>query len=148
MVGEVRVVAGEHEDGVVEPRLLSGIPEEPADGHIRIADALVDLDALLGETVFVLLGHHIRMVAAGREDGSHERLVHLRHFRGVVLQERFIPDGPCAIEIIFATEPLVVIEVLTPIILLETCGARKGLESHGASLGTVEESRLITLGGE
>ncbi len=148
MVGEVGVVAGEHEDCVAEPRLAPGIPEELAESHICIADALMDLDALFGEAVLVLLRHLVWMVAAGREDGGHERLAHLRHLCGVVLQERLVPDGPRAVEILVAIEALVVVEVLTPVILLEACGACKRLEPHGAALGTVEEGRLIALGCE
>ena len=77
MVREVGVVAGEHEDGVLEPGLFAGRLEELADGHIRITDAFVDHDALFRKSLFVLFRHHVGMMAAGGEDGRHERLLHL-----------------------------------------------------------------------
>ena len=116
------MVAGEHEDGVVEPRLTTGFFEEPSNSHIGIADALVDDDALFGITLLVLLWDGVGVMTAGCEDGCHEGLFHLRHFCGVVLQEGFVPDGPHAVEIGIATKARIAIVVLTTIIVLESCG--------------------------
>lgn len=143
MVGEVRVVAGEHEDGVLEPGLAAGAAEELAEGHVGIADTLMDLDALLGEALAVFLGYDVGVMAAGGKDGSHKRFLHLRHLGAVVLQEGLVPDGPGAVELLFAAKALVAAEVLTAIIVFESRAAGEGLESHGTALGTVEEGGLI-----
>ena len=146
VVGEVRVVAGQHEDGVLEPVLATGFLEEPAKGHVGIADAFVDLDAFLGEAVPVFLGHDVGVVAAGREDGRHEGLAHLGHLRGEVLEEGLVPDGPGAVEGVGTLETVVGLEVLTAVVLLEARSSGEGLEAHGASLGAVEEGRRVALG--
>ena len=145
VVGEVGVVAGEHENGVVEPRLVAHPLKELPEGHVGIADALVDDKTLFGEGLLIFLGHHIGMVAAGGKDSSHERLFHLRHLSGIVLQERLVPDGPRAVEIVIATKTGISIEVLTTVIILKTCGLSEGLEPHRATLGTMEEGCLIAL---
>ena len=103
----------------------------------------MDDDTFLGVDILVFLGNDIGVMAAGGENGRHERLLHLRHLRGIVLQERFVPDGPHAVEVTIATEALVFVIILTTIILLETCCARKSLESHRATLRSVEEGRFV-----
>ena len=130
MVALVRVVAGQHEDGVLEPRLAAGLLEETAQSHVGVADALVNLHALLGEAVGVFLRNLVGVVAAGGEDGGHEGLLHLVHLSAVVLQERLVPDGPKAVKVIMSAEARVVLEVLTAIILLEAGLAGKCLKTH------------------
>ena len=103
----------------------------------------MDLDALLGEALAVFLGYDVGVMAAGGKDGGHERLLHLRHLGAVVLQERLIPDGPGAVELLFAAKALVSAEVLTAIVVFESRAAGEGLESHGTALGAVEEGGLI-----
>ena len=103
----------------------------------------MDDDALFGIDILVLVGNNVGMMTAGREDGSHERFLHLRHLRGIVLQEGLVPDGPHAVEILVTAETLVVVIVLTSVIFLETRGTREGLESHRTALGSVEEGRLV-----
>ena len=76
MTAHVGVVAGEHEEGVLEPGLLGSRLEEAADGLVGITDALVDFKALVRELLAVLLGHDERMVTGGGEDGRHEGLLH------------------------------------------------------------------------
>ena len=144
MIGEVCVVAGEYEDGVVEPRFAAHFLKELADGHIRIADTFVDDDALLRILGFVFLGDDVGVMTAGGEDGCHEGFLHLRHLRGVVLQERFIPDGPHTVKVLVTAKACVCIVVLTSVVVLKTSSARECLESHRTALGSVEESRLIT----
>ena len=56
MITLIGVVAGEHEDGVAEPRLPTRLAEETAQRHIGIADALLDGQMLLGELCLILLG--------------------------------------------------------------------------------------------
>ena len=145
MVAQVGMVAGQYEDGVLEPRLVARLLEELPNGHIRVADALVDLNALLGIHVLVLLWHVVGVMAAGREDGRHEGLFHLRHLRGVVLQEGLVPDRPHAVEVVVTAKARVVIIVLAPVVLLEACASCKGHEAHRTALGTMEEGRLIAL---
>ena len=64
---------------------MTGSLKELTDGHIRIADTLVDNDALFGEGSFILLWYRIGMMTAGGEHSCHEGLLHLRHLRGIVL---------------------------------------------------------------
>ena len=137
------MVAGQHKDGVLKPWLTTDALEELADGHVGIADAFMNNDALFGIDILVFIRNNIGMVTAGREDGSHERFFHLRHLRGIELQEGFVPNGPHAVEILVTAETLVVVIVLTSVIFLETRGTREGLESHRTALSTVEEGRLV-----
>ena len=53
------MVAGKYEDGVVEPRFAARLLKELPDGHVCIADAFVDDDALLGILRFVFLGDDV-----------------------------------------------------------------------------------------
>ena len=102
-------------------------------------------DALLRIDILVLLRNDKGMMAASGEDSSHERLLHLRHLGTVILQERFVPDGPRSIEISLPTKTAVGFVVFAPVILLKTCAACKSLETHRAALGTMEEGCLIAL---
>ena len=104
MVAEIGMVAGQDKDGIAEPRLTADCLEEFADGHIGIADALVHDDTLFGELLLILLWNTVGMMARCREDCCHERLLHLRHLGGIVLQERLVPDGPCAVVVVIVTE--------------------------------------------
>ena len=145
MIALVGVVAGEHEDGVAEPRLPTRLAEEAAERHISIANALVDRQLLLFVDVAILLGNLERMMRRSREDSSHERLLHLRHLRAIVLQERLIPDAPMAVEVGIAAETTVGSIVFTAVILLESHLVGKRHEAHRPAVGTVEESGLIAL---
>ena len=48
MITQISMVAGQHKDGVLEPGLPAGALEELADGHVGIADAFMNDDALFG----------------------------------------------------------------------------------------------------
>ena len=85
MVGLVGMVAGQHEDGVLEPRLATGLLEEAAYSHVGIAYALMDDQSLFGIDVLILLGNDIGMVRRGCEDRRHEGFLHLGHLSTVVL---------------------------------------------------------------
>ena len=88
------------------------------------------------------------MVARRGEDCRHKRFFHLRHLRGIVLQERLVPDGPHAIKVVVATKALVCIIVFPTVVVLESGATGKGLETHRAALGTMEESCLVALPGQ
>ena len=143
MVAHVRMIAGEHEDGVLEPRLTAGGLEELADGHIRIADALLDLEVLLRELLAIALRHHEGVMAGGCEDGRHEGLLQFTHLLGIELQEGLVPDGPGAVEVVSALGGL---KFRATIVALETGLLGKGLETHAAVFCPMEEGGLIALG--
>ena len=143
MVALVGMVAGQHEDGVLEPRFTAGPLEKAAQCVVGVAYALVDGQRLLLEHVDVLSGQLVGVMARGGEDRGHERLSHLRHLGGIVLQERLVPDGPQSVEVGFAPKARVVLIVLAPIVLLEPRGAGKGHEAHRAALCSVEEGGLV-----
>ena len=103
MVAHVGVVAGQDEDGVLKPRLTTGSLEKTTDGHIGIADAFLYWEMFLGEALFVLVRYGEGMVAGGCEDSCHEGLLEFRHLLGIVLQERLVPDGPGAVEVVGAS---------------------------------------------
>ena len=111
---------------------------------IEVTDALVHGDAFLGESVAVLFGDGKRVMRRGRKDGGHERFAHLGHLLAIELQERFVPDGPCAIEIVFTSESRISIVFGTTIVGFKTGGTTECLEAHRAVLCTMEEGRLIT----
>ncbi len=148
MVGEVRMVTGQHEDRILKPRLLAHLLKKLPDGHVRIADALMDDKPLLRKLLLILLRDGIRMMTARCEHSRHKRLLHLTHLRGIVLQERLVPDGPHPVEVIITAKSFVSIIVLPTVILLETRGSGKGLKTHRSPLCPVEERRLITLPGQ
>ena len=79
----------------------------------------------------------------GGENGRHERLFHFAHLVRIELQEGFVPNGPCAVELVFAAETRVGLKLGAAIVFVETRGARKRFEPHRPILRTVEESRLV-----
>ena len=95
---------------------------------------------LLGELSLVLLWHHERMMAGGREDGSHEGFLHAAHLLDVVLQERLIPDGPGTVEIVGTLGGLI---LRTAVVVLEARLLGEGLETHTTVLRPMEEGCLI-----
>ena len=119
MVGEVGVVAREHEDGVLEPRLGLRLLEELAYRHVGIAYALVHYEPLLGIYVLVFLGNNVGRVARNGEHRGHKRLRHLANLGAEVLQERLVPDAPVVVEVGIAAEARVGSIVLATVILLE-----------------------------
>ena len=82
-------------------------------------------------------------MAGDGEESGHERLLHLAHFRAVVLQERLVPDAPVAVEVLVAAEAGVFVIVLPAVILLEADFVGKGKEAHRPAVGTMEEGRLV-----
>ena len=142
------MVTGQHEDRILKPRLLTHLLKELPDGHIRIPDTLMDDKPLLGILLLIFLRDGIRMMTARCEHSRHKRLLHLTHLRGIVLQERLVPDGPHPVEVIITAKSFVSIIVLPTVILLETRGSGKGLKTHRSPLCPVEERRLITLPGQ
>ena len=139
------MVAGQHEDGILEPRLATGFLEEATDGHIGIANALMDGQALFWIDLLIFLRNDVGMMRRGCKDCGHEGLLHLRHLGSIVLQEGLVPNSPHAIKVGIATKTCVFVVVLTTIILLEASATSKGLKAHRASLGTMEEGSLIAL---
>ena len=139
------MVAGQDEDGVLIPRLTTGIFKESSDGHISIADAFMDDDALFGIDILVFLRNMVGMMRGCREDGRHKGFFHLRHLGAVILQEGFIPDGPHTIEVLVAPKAVVCTIVLATIIFLESSAAGKGHKTHRTALGPMEEGCLVTL---
>ena len=148
VVALVGVVVGEHEDGVLEPRLLGCLGEEAAEGHVGVAHALVDGQLLLLIDVLVLGGNLEGMVRRGGEHGGHERLAHLTHLGAIVLQERLVPDAPMSVEVLVAPETAVGGIVLATVILLESRLVGERHEAHRTAVGAVEERRLVAVGSE
>ena len=148
VVALVGVVVCEHKDSVLEPRLLSGFFKEPADGHICVADALVDGQLLLFVDIAVFLGNLEGMVRRACEHSGHEGWLHLRHLCAIVLQERFVPDAPVAVEVFVTAKTAVGSIVFTTIVLLESCLVGEGHEAHRTTIGTVEECGLVALVGQ
>ena len=142
------MVTGQHEDRILKPRLLTHLLKKLPDGHVRITDAFMDDKPFLRILLLILLRDGIRMMTACREHSRHKRLLHLTHLRGIVLQERLVPDGPHPVEVIITAKSFVSIIVLPTVILLETRGSGKSLKTHRSPLCPVEERRLITLSGQ
>ncbi len=144
--GETGVVGRENENGVLVPRLTSSGFEELAQCHVAIPHAFVQRSAsLFRELLGVALRHLIWRMGRGGEDGRHEGLFHFAHLLGVELEERLVPNGPGAVELVFSAETWVGVKLCAAVVLAESRGAGKGLESHRTVLRTVEESRVISL---
>ena len=122
MVAHIGMVAGEHEDGVLIPRLTAGRLEEMLQGHVGIAYDFVDGQLLFGEAVAPGLGHLEGMMAGEREERRHEGLLHLRHFLAEVLQERLVADAPVAVEVGLGCSRHVALEIFTSVVLTEFRG--------------------------
>ena len=142
MVAHVRMVASEHEYCMLEPGLPAGSIKELANGHIRIADTFLNRKMLLGELCPILLRNGEGMMAGSREDGRHEWFLHLSHLLGIILQERFVPDSPRAVEIGRSFCGLI---LCASVIVLEACFLGKCLEAHRSVLRPMEEGGLIAL---
>ena len=146
MCGEAGVIGRDDEKRVLVPRLTARRRKEFAQGHVAVSHALVECRAaFFGKLLFVAFRHLVGGVGRGGENGRHERLFHFAHLLRIVLQERFVPDGPCAVELLFAAETRVGVKLCAAIVTPEARGPCKGLEAHRAVLRTVEESRLIAL---
>ena len=145
MVAQVGVVAGQHKEGVLVPRLLLGRLEKLADGHVGIAYALVDGQPLFGIHVLVFFRNDIGRVARHGETSRHEGFFHLANLRTPVLQERLIPDAPVPVKVGIAAKSVVGGIVLSAIVRLEAHLVGKSQESHAAPVGTVEECRVVAL---
>ena len=143
MFADVGMVGGDDEDGAVVPRLLLRCGEKTTQRHIDIAYAGVHGMSFEMQAVAIGLGNHEGMMRRGGEHCRHERLLHIAHGRGIELQERLVPDGPCTIEIAFAAKTCVSVILCATIITLEACGTGKGLEPHRAVFCPVEERRGI-----
>ena len=148
MVALVGVVAGDDEQRVLEPRLSAGFAEEAAQRHVGVAYALVDGQLLLLVDVAILLGYLERVVRRRGEKCRHERLLHLRHLRAVVLQEGLVPDAPVAIEVGVAPETAVGGIVFATVVLLESRLVGESHEAHRPAVGIVEEGCLVAVLGQ
>lgn len=141
MVGDVGVIAGEDKDCVLVPRLFPRCLKELPQRHVRIANALMDrVCALFLINILVLLRHNIRVMTGGGEDRGDERLAELRHLHGVELQERLVPDGPCAVVLPFSAEARVTVELRPAVVILVACRLCERLKAHAAVLRAMEKA--------
>ena len=120
MIREIRMITGKHEDRIVEPWLMTGFLEELANGHVGVANTFVDDDALFWILVLVLLRDGVWVMATSCENSCHKGFFHLRHLRGVVLQERLVPDSPHTIKVFISTKTGICIVVFTSVVILKT----------------------------
>ena len=143
LFGEVGVVGGDDEDGVVEPGLFACCVEEFAQGLVGVADAGVHGMAVFVEEVLVFFGYDEGVVGGGGEEGGDERLLQGVHCQGEELEKFLVPDGPSAIEIFVSTKATVLFVLGASVVLVESCGTGIGFETHGAVFGAVEEGGLV-----
>ena len=144
MRGEAGVIGRDDEQGVLVPRLTARRRKEFAQRHVAVSHTFVQgRAAFFGELLLVAFRHLVGRMGRGGENGRHERLFHFAHLVRIELQERFVPNGPCAVELVFAAETRVGLKLGAAVVFVETRGARKSLETHRSVLRTVEESRLV-----
>ena len=94
MVAGIGMVACQYKDGIFEPRFLSGLSEEAAQGIIGIADTFVNGQFFFAIHLFIFVGHVERMMTGQRKQSRHKGLFHIAHLHAEILQERLIPDAP------------------------------------------------------
>ena len=141
------MIAGNGEDGILIPRLLTGYLEEMLKSHICIPYDFIDghIRILLLEYIFISIRHTERMMARQREESCHEGLLHLSHLLTHILHKWLVADAPPAIKIVITSCTRICHKVLTTIILLELGGSCKGHKAHRTTLSTMEEGCLVTL---
>ena len=146
MAGLVGVVGNEHKDGVLVPRLAAGALKEAAQRQVGVAHALVDgLAALVLEGVAVLLGQLVRVMRRCGEHRGEERLLHAADAIERELQERLVPDGPLAVEIVHATILGRLAVFVQAVVMLITDAVGIGAETHRDVVRPVEESAAVAL---
>ena len=145
LFSDIGVVGSDDEEGVVVPRHTTGSGEEATEGMVGVADAGVEGMAGSAEAVGVARGDSKGVMGGGGEDSGHERLREGVHGGSKELQELLIPDGPSAVEVVFATKTGVGIVFGASEIVLEAGGAGECLKAHRAVFGTMEEGCGVAL---
>ena len=145
LFSDIGVVGGDDEEGVVVPRHTTSRGEEATEGMVGVADTGVEGMARGAEAVGVARGDSKGVMGGGGEDSGHERLREGVHGGSKELQELFIPDGPSAVEVVFATKTGVGIVFGASEIVLEASSAGECLKAHRAVFGTMEEGCGVAL---
>ena len=85
MIAHVGMVGSNHKDCILIPWHRLCLIKELAQGIVSIANTLVNRQAFLLESAFILLWYHKRMMRRGGEEGRHKWLPHLPHLGGIEL---------------------------------------------------------------
>lgn len=112
---------------------------------VSVADAGVEGMTVGAKTVDVARGDSEGVVGGGGEDSGHERLREGVHGGSKELQEFLIPNGPSAVEVVFAAKTGVGIVFSATEIVLEAGGAGECLKAHGAVFSTMEKGCGVAL---
>ena len=143
----VGVVGHNHEYGVAEPWFVAGSLEESAQGMVGVSDALVNLEpALFGVLCGQGLGHAVGVVRRCAEHRGHKRLMEFSHLVERELQERFVPNGPLAVEVVHAAVFWRAAILVEAKIILVANGVGKSAEAHGYVVPAVEKCAVVALG--
>ena len=94
------MIGSDYKQCILEPRLMRSLLKKELQGMICVTDTTLKRSRSVGELTFITCRYCKRMMGTCRKHGSNKRLFEFRHLVTIVLQELFVPDSPCTIEIL------------------------------------------------
>ena len=135
------MIGHEYKNRAAEPLFAAEAFEKEAECVVVVSHALVDFGVAVGQRVFVSGGYDERMVRREGEERGEEGFRGFGKLLAHELQERFVPDAPVAVEILFAMPGFVILAADEP---LHAGRTGIGAEAHRAALRTAEKRRGVT----